>query len=331
MDRNLSAWFMAGVVSAAGFAPTAMGNLLTVGAGGGYSNISDAWSAAGAGDTIQFIDSAAYTSDTLFLSGKTGLTVESAPGQRATINFSSAAIGFYLNANDVTFRNLNLNTTGFNSIITADGPPVGSNTTITDVSFGRTVQLPNYSLSSLVQSAEGMHISYSTFRGSGASPIGLGVGLGWSIGTTVTVNHSSFDNFMIPINQGSSSGTTALTITNSALGIWYNAGWAGGISLGDSGPALTEDYNASYGPSSFIYNPAGATVNSGGHSIRVNAYNNIFAGSTGDGNWAVDAALYHAASDGTAIGAWQPAPVPEPASAALIVLGTLALTARRRR
>lgn len=330
MACKMSSLLCAGIIGAASFTSIASAALLTVGAGGDYSNISDAVTAAAGGDTIRFIDSATYSSGSLFLSSKHGLTIESAVGQRATINFSNGSYGFYLNANNVTFKNLNLNTESTStSIITAEASPNGSGAVITDVNFTRSVQLSNYNVTPLVQSAEGMQITYSTFRGSGASPTGLGVGLGWSIGTTVTVDHSSFDNFMIPINQGSSSGTTDLTITNSAFGGWYAAGWSGGISMADAGPTLSEDYNARYGPGVYIYNPGGATVTSGGNSFAVGTYAGIFAGDTSLGQWQVDPALYTAASDGTTIGAWQA--VPEPSVLGLLSLSTLAAASRRRR
>jgi hypothetical protein len=328
MAWNLSSWLVAGAVGLTGMSSLAGATVLTVGSGGDYSDIGTAWAAATGGDTIRFVDSATYSSGTLFLASKPGLTIESAPGQRATISFSSASWGFYLNANNVTFRDLNLNTEGENSIITAEASPNGSGAVVTGVNFTRSVQLPNYSVAQLVQSAEGMQITYSTFRGSGSSPIGLGVGLGWSLGTTVTVDHSSFDNFMIPINQGSSSGTTDLTITNSAFGIWYDAGWSGGISMADAGPTLSEDYNARYGPGVYIYNPGGASVTSGGNSFAVGTYAGIFAGDTSLGQWQVDPALYTAASDGTTIGAWQ---VPEPSTFSLVMLGSMAMMAKRRR
>lgn len=329
MQRRMMNTFLASTMVVTGAAHIANAAVLTVGASGDYSSIADAWAAAGASDTIQFVDSAAYSSGTLFFSGKAGLTIESAPGQRATINFTGTDLGFYLNANNATFRNLNLTTnSGIGSIVTAESSPSGAGATINNVSFTRTTETPDYGLAGLVQSAEGMEITYSTFRGSGSSPIKLGVGLSWSIGTTVTVDHSSFDNFMIPINQGASTGTTDLTITNSAFGGWHGAGWAGGISLGDSGSTLQENFNAAYGPSVFIYNPAGAIVTSGGDSFTVDSYSKIFAGSTGLGEWQVHPDLYYAASDGTTIGAWQ---IPEPGSLSLLGLAGFAVLNRRRR
>lgn len=326
MAWNLSTWMLAGVVGTTGVASLASAAVHTVGAGGTFSNIGDAWAAAGGGDTIQFVDSAVYSSGTLFLSSKPNLTIESAPGQRATINFSAASLGFYLNANNVTFRDLNLNHEGFNSIITAEAAPNGAGAVIDGVNFTRAVELPAYSMSSLVQSAEGMQIIYSTFRGSGASPVGLGVGLGWSIGTSVTVDHSSFDNFMIPINQGASSGTTNLNITNSAFGIWYNAGWSGGITTGDAGATGSQNYNASYGPNPLLIGPG--VITSGGNSFTVGSYSEIFAGDTSLGEWQVHPSLYFAASDGTTIGAWQ---IPEPASLGLVSVGLFIAASRFRR
>jgi hypothetical protein len=207
------------------------------------------------------------------------------------------------------------------------------NATITNVSFVRTVQLGNYDVTALVDTAGGMQISYSTFRGSGASPIGLGVGITWVPGTTATLNHNSLDNFMIPISNPGDHGSSAtgLNVTNSAFGAWHSASWAGAISLAadSENSVASEDYNAWYnGTGPFTYIPAG-TVNSGGHTIGSNTFAGVFVGNLGEGDWEVNPSLYTAASDGTAIGAWQV--IPEPSVFGLLSLGALATTLKRRR
>jgi len=330
MAGNLSTWLFAGLIGSVGIAPWASGSILTVGASGTYTTIADAWAAAASGDTIRFIDSGTYTSSaTLNLNSKSNLTVESASGQRATIDFAGGTAGFYVNADGFTVQNLNLNTQGAaDSIITAASPPVGNSATITNINFTRSVGTTGYGAHGLVQSADNMSISYSTFKGVGDDTNeGRGVGISWSVGTTLAVDHCSFDNFMIPINQGASSGTTDITVTNSAFGNWRPSGWAGGITTADSGATGAEDYNASYGPMPLLVGPG--VITSGGHSFTVGSYSGIFAGDTSVGNWAVNPALYTAAGDGTTIGAWQA--VPEPTGLSLIALGAFAFAARRRR
>lgn len=332
MARDSFTWLVTGLISAT--ASIASATVLTVGAGGDYSDIDSALTASGAGDTIRFVDSAVYSpASFLSITGKNNLTIESAAGQRATISFTGASgHGIYLNSSGVTFKDLDMTTTRDGALM-ASNPATGTNATITGVNFSRTVGLGNYGSAGLVETTDGMSISYSTFRGEGDMTINRGWGISWSGGTTVTVNHSSFDNLYLPINNPAGSGTTGITVTNSAFGRWHPAGWAGAIGLADGVPTVSENYNAAHGStydvSPMVYNPGGASVTSGANSFWVDNYGDLFVGDTAADNWEVAPALYTAASDGTTIGAWQA--VPEPAALSLIALGALALGGRRRR
>ena len=74
---------------------------------------------------------------------------------------------------------------------------------------------------------------------------------------------------------------------------------------------LTEDYNIYYLQDAIAAVTGDGTVTSGGNTIKVGFYSDIFIGDTSTGDWTVASALGTAASDGTTIGAWQ-APVTNP-------------------
>ncbi len=261
--------------------------VLTVGKSGAtYTTLIDALDAANPNDTVQFIDSETYLIADVNQNYDQGLIIESAPGEKATLNFSGGGwTGLYLGATDMTVRNLNIESDRSVAIWAGMDNPTIDNVNITvtaDDSKG-------------IVGETGLNVTSSTFIGTsvyGGNAIQV-IGEG-------TIDHCSFYQWTSPI-MGDSSAVNA-DITNSVFGVWYNTTGYAAISIkygsGD------EDYNA-YGGVSSDYVLSGSNVTIGVNTINLGAATSPFAGDPSTGDWSVIESLYTAASDGTTIGAWQ--------------------------
>ena len=290
------------------FAPA---DTLTVGAGGTYADLEAALAAAVADDTIQFLDSATYTmTNDLNIAGKPGLTIESAAGQRAVLNFTGDRgannnnyWGMLYGANQ-TIRDVDIHFGRFTAL--AGG---GTNTTIEGVNFVMTGCGTCTGVGQTgMETVSGVNILYSTFYGTGATG---GGGLGISLSgnnTNVLANHVSFDNLQTPIRN--TNADAFMTLQNSAVGAFHSASWSFVFLLANgTDPAphsyASEDYNAVYGPNGLINPPELFKLTSGGNSIDAALYEDVFVGSTSNGDWRVAEPLIGAAGDSLSIGAWQ--------------------------
>lgn len=285
-------------------------NVLTVGSGGMYADLASALAAPpDCGDLIQFIDSATYdmTSEAPALNIDR-LTIASAEGERATLDFTAAGPSYYglkMDADLLTVSNLNITTSVRTTLIQAAG---GTNASFRNVSF------VNTGGGTGIETLDGTSFEYCTFH-SASADWGGGFGISWSYGNAITVNHCSFNNCESGIKNPDGDASTTLVVSNSAFGQWTDSRWIGGFTIGGVACTATEDYNASYGPRPFIRGVDDgndvAKTTSGGHSIHYGypgSITDVFIGDTSAGNWKVPVALRTAASDGTAIGAWQPPP-----------------------
>ena len=295
----------------AGTAPLVAAAVLTVGTGGTYAGLEAALVVAGPNDTIRFLDSATYTmANDLNIGGKSGLTIESAPGQRAVLNFTGdrgANNNNYwglLYGSNQTIRDVDIRFGRFTALAAG-----GTNTTIEGVNFVMTgCGTCTGAGQTGMETGSDVSILYSTFYGTGATG---GGGLGISLSgnnTGVLADHVSFDNLQTPIRN--TNPNADMTLQNSAVGAFHTASWSFVFLLAngtDPPPhsSASEDYNAVYGPHGLINPPELFKLTSGGNSIDATLYEDVFAGSTAGGDWAVAAPLMGAAGDGLAIGAWQ--------------------------
>ena len=307
MIGNTSKQVLTGVAVLAFAIPLASASLLTVGAGGTYADLEAALVAAVADDTIQFVDSATYTmANDLSLTSKPGLTIDSAPGQRATLNFTGgtgANNGNYwgmIYGRNQTLRNIDIHFERSTALAAA-----GTNTTIQGVNFVMTS--PTLAQTGM-ETASDVSVLHSTFYGRFASG-GGGIGISLSGNNTgVLADHVSFDNLQTPIRN--TNPNAFITLRNSAVGAFHSASWSFVFLLANgTDPAphsfAAEDYNAVYGPNGLINPPELFKLTSGGNSIDAALYEDVFAGTTSNGDWRVADSLIGAASDLLAIGAWQ--------------------------
>ena len=327
MMRSTSKRVLASAVVFGCALPWALADILTVGAGGTYADLEAALAVAVADDTVRFLDSATYTmANDLSITSKSGLTIESAPGQRAILNFTGDLgannnnyWGIIYGSNQ-TIRDVDIR---FGRVTALVGG--GTNTTIEGVNFVMTGCGTCGSAGQVgMETANDVSVLYSTFYGTAAGG-GGGIGISLSANNTgVLGDHVSFDNLYIPIRN--TNPNADMTLLNSAVGAFHSASWNGVFILADS--TATEDYNAVYGPSGLIDPTQAFKLTSGGNPIDADNYIDVFVGDPSTGDWTVDASLYTAAGDGTTIGAWQ---VPEPSTLALLAAGAVALHLRRRR
>ena len=312
MMSNMSKWVWvvcALVVSTAHVASA--GPIFTVGqSGADYTSLQDALAAVTVQDTtIQFIDSAVYnetSAPSLGGSGVakdkwTGLTIESAPGQKATINWveipSTPTYGLLFGRPNMTLQNVKcVINDNRNAGLLGDGN--ATNMTVTNVDFVNNVQG-----SYILGSSPDMTVSYSTFRGYGTgNNDGRGISAYAPSTATLTVDHCSFDNLgMSPIHNG--AGFQQVTVTNSAFGNYATvSAYRRGIYFIN---ALTEDYNIYHLANNLAYQEGVGAVPNGPNTLDLPGYSDIFIGDTSAGDWEVPEVMWYAASDGGTIGAWQ--------------------------
>lgn len=279
---------------------------LTVGkSSADYTTLDAALVAVAAGDTtVQFIDSETYDESTqLDLSDAKyeGLTLESATGERATVNYTGThGYGLLFGQTSMTLRNLNMQTATRTALFLGGDDATGM--VVSNVNFMTTLEGDK---TYLLGAAPNMTVSYCTFYGNDPSSLGgRGISVYMSTGSPITIEHCSFDNLGVsPIHNGTGG---AMTVRDCAFGAYRSSTtYRKGIYVADT---LTEDYNAWYLQSTLAW-PEGGTdwtgITNGGHSVKVATYGDIFTGNTSTGDWTVADALLEGASDGTTIGAWQ--------------------------
>ena len=307
MISQISKWVVVCAVVLAGMVRPVSAAVITVGASGAdYTNFDAALGAAGANDTIRFIDSDTYTTVNILPVNVAGLTIESAAGQRATLSITNKTgptgqyYGFLNNQDNTTLNNLDIWSQRTTAIATGGGRDL----TVTNVSFTM-VNDDAYGGPNGIEAWHGMTVAGATFYG--ASALGKGTGYGGrgvslsNGATNVVVRHCSFDQLHIPIYNPYAAAATTATITDCAFGVYHGATWAFAITVADEGGGqVYEDYNGAFRDDAF----SDVQVN-GGHSVDVSVYADVFTGDTSAGDWSTGPALFYAASDGTTIGAWQ--------------------------
>lgn len=325
MRIAMKTWF--GVCLVIGVATQfAAAGVLTVGqSGADYTNLASAVAAVTeTNSTIRFIDSATYNESSLIAitsSLHDGLTIESAVGQKATVNFTDA--GSYCMS--ITRPNITIQNVGIVNNARSVGVQAYSaaTMTVTNVNF---VCAFESATSYLLGPGANADISYSTFRGFAPGSTGAaGIYVSFPAEETpVTVDHCSFDSLGFAPIHDYRGGT--ITVTNSLFGNFRNGStyrraiYVAGV--------LSEDYNVYYEENALAWDEAGYALTDGPHTMKVAGYSDTFVGDTAAGNWEAAAPLYYAASDGTTIGAWQ---VPEPATMTLLVIGSAVTLMRYRR
>lgn len=282
--------------------------ILTVGAAGtaDYTSFADALADVSANETIQFVDNGHYTITQHSLTDEDkyeGITIETVKHNRATMNFSGTttyAYGLLIGVSDVTIKNLIMQNTNNNRACVLYGDSNSTRAIIADVNF---ISESLGSTKYLVNTGPGWDISYCTFLGTGADSTS---GKGIMVQTTgVTIDHCSFDDLgFAPIYN--SVITASFSVTNSAFGAWYKTNsYRCAIYVAGT---LTEDYNYSWGDGrNLVYGEVGSSIYSGGHSVKVDYYTDIFVEDTSLGEWDAHSNLYTAANDYTTVGAWQAA------------------------
>ncbi len=301
MSSKISKWVCLIVVGC--IVSMSSASVLTVGKSGAmYTTLIDALDAANPSDTVQFIDSETYLITGASQSYDQGLIIESAPGQRATLNFSGGGwTGLYLGATDMTVRNLNIESERDVAVWCGNDNP-----TIYDVSVKNLV---DDKVGIILQS--GAIVSYSTFLSTSI----FGGNALQTTGLNTTIDHCSFSSWTKGI-----IGSGDADVTNSVFG---NMNSWGGAYCPLAYATGTEDYNA-YSGCTLIAD--GTSITSGGNTIDLGA-TSVYAGDPAAGDWSVIPSLYSAASDGTTIGAWQ---APEPAMMTIMTVGAIVGLRKRK-